>query len=143
MFAVLVLFSSSSFIVGIHLCCGQVQDVALFTPAEDCGMGKTMPPCHKPETKPCCKMKQLCIVAMIFKVSVKGVMLPLVPVMDMELPHVLMAELIPSLQLTPAEFYNYDPPLRQADLTVPSRFSLFDFLFSMKSDPLFLYRFIL
>ena len=117
-FAILVLFSSSSFIVGIHLCCGRVQDVALFTAAEDCGMGKTMPPCHRPESKPCCKNEAIVHSGDDFKASVKGVMLPPVPVMDMELPHVLIAELIPSLQLTPAEFYNYDPPLRQADLTV-------------------------
>jgi hypothetical protein len=117
-FAILVLFSSSSFIVGIHLCCDRVQDVALFTPAEDCGMGKTMPPCHRPESKPCCKNEAIVHSGDDFKASVKGVMLPLVPVMDMELPHVLIAEVIPSLQLTPAEFYNYDPPLRQADLTV-------------------------
>ena len=81
-------------------------------------MGKTMPPCHRPESKPCCKNEAIVHSGDDFKASVKGVMLPLVPVMDMELPHVLIAEVIPSLQLTPAEFYNYDPPLRQADLTV-------------------------
>lgn len=117
-FAVLVLFSSSSFIVGIHLCCGRVQDVALFAPAEDCGMGKTMPPCHRPESKACCENDAIIHSGDDFKASAKGVMLPLVPVVDMELPHVLIAEVIPSLQLTPTEFYNYDPPLRKADLTV-------------------------
>jgi hypothetical protein len=117
-FAILVLFSSSSFIVGIHLCCGHVQDVALFAPAEDCGMGNTMPPCHRPASKTCCENEAIIHSGDDFKASVKGVMLPQVPVMDMELPHVLIAEVIPSLQLTPTEFYNYDPPLRKADLTV-------------------------
>jgi hypothetical protein len=117
-FAILVLFSSSSFIVGIHLCCGHVQDVALFAPAEDCGMGNTMPPCHRPASKTCCENEAIIHSGDDFKASVKGVMLPHVPVMDMELPHVLIAEVIPSLQLTPTEFYNYDPPLRKADLTV-------------------------
>jgi len=117
-FAILVLFSSSSFIVGIHLCCGHVQDVALFTPAEDCGMGNTMPPCHRPALKTCCENEAIIHSGDDFKASVKGVMLPHVPAMDMELPHVLIAEIIPSLQLTPTEFYNYDPPLRKADLTV-------------------------
>ena len=86
---VLVLFSSSSFIVGIHLCCGHVQDVALFSPAEDCGMGKAMPPCHQPSSKTCCENEAIVHSGDDFKASVKGVMLPLVPVMDMELPHVL------------------------------------------------------
>ena len=117
-FAVLVLFSSSSFMVGIHLCCGHVQDVVLFTPAEDCGMGKAMPPCHQPETKPCCENEAIVHSGDDFKASVKGVMLPVVPVVDMELPHVLIAEIVPALQLTPAEFYNYDPPLRKTDLIV-------------------------
>jgi len=81
-------------------------------------MGKAMPPCHQPSSKTCCENEAIVHSGDDFKASVKGVMLPLVPVMDMELPHVLIAELIPSLQLTPAEFYNYDPPLRQADLTV-------------------------
>ena len=117
-FAILVLFSSSSFIVGIHLCCGHVQDVALFSPAEDCGMGKAMPPCHRPVSKSCCENEAIVHSGDDFKASVKGVMLPLVPVVDMELPHVLIAEVIPALQLAPSEFYNYEPPLRQADLTV-------------------------
>ena len=117
-FAFLVLFSSSSFIVGIHLCCGRVQAVALFTPAEDCGMGKAMPPCHQPQSKPCCENEAIVHRGDDFKASIKGVMLPPVSVVDVELPHVLLAELIPTLSLTPAEFYNYDPPLRKADLTV-------------------------
>lgn len=118
-FAVLVLFSSSSFIVGIHLCSGHVQDIALFTHAEDCGMEKhAMPPCHPVGAKPCCENEAIVHDGDDFKASVKGVMLPLVSVTDMELPHVLLAELIPSIQLTPSEFYNYDPPLRKTDLTV-------------------------
>ena len=118
-FTFLVLFSSSSFIVGIHLCSGRVQDVALFTHAKDCGMEKqAMPPCHRPESKPCCENEAIVHDGDDFKASVKGVMLPLVSVMDLELPHVLLAEVIPSIQLTPSEFYNYDPPLRKTDLTV-------------------------
>ena len=117
LFAVLVLVSSSSFMIGIHLCCGRVQDVALFSPAKDCGMSK-MPPCHHHESKPCCENEAIIHDGDDFKVTVKGVVLPQVPVVDLELPHVLISEVIPSLQLTIAEFYNYDPPLRKADLTV-------------------------
>ena len=118
-FAFLVLFSSSSFIVGIHLCSGRVQDVAMFTHAEDCGMEKkAMPPCHRPASKPCCENEAIVHNGDDFKASVKGVMLPIVSVIDLELPHVLLAEVIPSLQLSPTQFYNYDSPLRPSDLTV-------------------------
>ena len=119
LFAIMVLFSISSFMVGIHLCSGRVQDVALFTHAADCGMEKqTMPPCHRPASKPCCENEVIVHDGDDFKASVKGVMLPLVSAIDLELPHVLLAEIIPSIQLTPSEFYNYDPPLRKSDLTV-------------------------
>jgi len=118
-FALMVLFSSSSFIVGLHLCSGRVQDVALFTHAEDCGMEKqAMPPCHRPGSKPCCENETIVHDGDDFKASVKGVMLPIVSVIDLELPHILLAEVIPSLQLTPVQFYNYDSPLRPSDLTV-------------------------
>jgi hypothetical protein len=117
-FAVLVLFSSSSFIVGIHLCAGHVQDIALLTPAEDCGMDATIPVCHKPGSKPCCQNEAIIHDGDDFKASVNGVTLPQINAIDLELPHVLLTEIIPSLDLTTSQFYNYDPPLRQADLTV-------------------------
>ena len=117
-FAVLVLFSSSSFIVGIHLCAGHVQDIALFTHAEDCGMEAAIPICHKPASKPCCENKAVVHDGDDFKASINGVMLSQIQAIDLELPHILLSEIIPSLELTTTQFYNYDPPLRQADLTV-------------------------
>jgi hypothetical protein len=121
-FALLVLFSSSSFIVGIHLCCGRVQNVALFTQAEDCGMSEMMmPPCHHHESKPCCENEAIIHDGDDFKVSLNGQVLPVLPVVDLELPHVLLSEVIPSLELTSPRYYNYDPPLRQRDLTVSLR----------------------
>ena len=114
----LVLFSSSSFIVGIHLCMGHVQDIALFTNADDCGMEVSIPACHRPQSKPCCENEAIIHTGDDFKATVNGVVLPQVPVVDLELPHVLLSEIIPSVQLSPGQYYNYDPPLRQADLTV-------------------------
>ena len=38
--ALLVLVSSTSFMVGIHFCSGEVADMALFTEAEPCAMEK-------------------------------------------------------------------------------------------------------
>ena len=116
--AILVLFSSSSFMVGIHLCSGHVQDVAWFTNAEDCGMEKLIPVCHRTGEKPCCENAAIVHKGDDFKASVNSVAIPHVSVTDLELPHILLTEVIPSLELTPTRYYNYDPPLRQADLTV-------------------------
>jgi len=117
-FAMLVLFSSSSFVIGIHLCAGHVQDIAIFTHAEDCGMAAAIPVCHRSGAKPCCENEAIVHQGDDFKASANGVMLPDVQAIDLELPHVLLSEIIPSLQLTTAQFYNYDPPLPQTDRTV-------------------------
>jgi hypothetical protein len=118
LFAVLVLFSSSSFVIGIHLCAGHVQDIALFSSAEDCGMEVAIPICHRPGSKPCCENQAIVHQGDDFKASVNGVMLPQILAIDLELPHVLLSEIIPSRQVTAVQFYNYDPPLPQTDLTV-------------------------
>jgi len=112
------LFSSSSFVIGIHLCAGHVQDIAIFTHAEDCGMSAAIPVCHRSGVKSCCENEAIVHQGDDFKASVNGVMLPAVQAIDLELPHVLLSEIIPSLHLTTAQFYNYDPPLPQTDRTV-------------------------
>lgn len=116
-FAFLVLISSSSFMVGVHFCSGQIQNIALFTKAEDCEMEK-IPPCHKHLVKPCCEDETIVHNGEDFKVSPTDVTISLVPVTDMELPSVLISEVIPSAPASRITFYNYDPPLRSADLTV-------------------------
>ncbi|MBA4054415.1 MAG: hypothetical protein C0490_06875 [Marivirga sp.] len=117
-FAFLVLFSSSSFMVGVHFCSGQIQNIALFTKADDCEMEKRMPPCHKKLVKPCCEDETIVHKGEDFKVSVANLTISAVPVIDMDLPPVLISEVIPSSPVSHITFYNYDPPLRAADLTV-------------------------
>src|SRR5688572_20623693 len=53
--AMLVLLSSTSFIVGMHICMGEVQNVAIFEKAEGCAMEKQLPPCHRHAKAPCCE----------------------------------------------------------------------------------------
>jgi hypothetical protein len=117
-FAFLVLFSSSSFMVGVHLCSGQIQNIALFTKADGCEMEKRMPPCHKHETKPCCEDETIVHEGQDFKVSVTDITIAAIPAMDMQLPPVLISEVIPSAPISRITHYNYDPPFRPADLTV-------------------------
>lgn len=54
-FAGLVLISSTSFLVGIHHCGGQVRSIALFDKAEPCEMERQVPPCHRIATGSCCQ----------------------------------------------------------------------------------------
>jgi hypothetical protein len=117
-FCLLVVFSSSSFMIGIHICSGSVQDVALFTKAQSCANEKKMPPCHKKESKPCCEDKSVIHEGQDIKSDVSKLQLAPVPVIDIDQPLVLIAEVIPSSSLARTEYHNYDPPLRWTDITV-------------------------
>ena len=117
-FAILVLFSSSSFMVGFHLCDGQVQNIALFTKAEGCGMEKKMPPCHKHESNPCCQDETFVHAAQDFKGNINQISIAAAPVLDLIQPATFIAEIIPSSFISHHPPTNYDPPLRTSDVTI-------------------------
>lgn len=119
MFASLVLFSSSHVMVGLHICGGSVQNVALFSKAEGCGMEmeKRMPPCHRHESKPCCEDQTITHEGQTCNISTHEISVPLAPFVDVILPEVIIAEIIPSIEST-SGYVDYDPPLRTPDLTV-------------------------
>jgi hypothetical protein len=117
-FALLVLFSSSSFVVGVHLCGGHIQNAALFTKAEGCEMEKKLPPCHKQLSKPCCEDETIIHEGEDFKVSNTDITLSGTPSLDIELPSVIISEIIPSSPISRIRYYDYDPPSRGSDLTV-------------------------
>lgn len=118
-FAVLVLFSSSHLIVGIHRCGGDIQKVSLFSRAEGCAMEKTLPPpCHKHKAEPCCQDETINYGGQEFKsditpITTDGVALIVEIVPSM----VLLTEVIPAF-VSRCQYANYDPPLRSSDLTV-------------------------
>ena len=117
-FAILVLFSSSSFMVGLHLCGGHVQKVALFTKAEACAMEKKMPPCHKHMSKPCCQDEIIVHTAQDFKVNTNQISIAVPPVFDIIQQDILIAEIIPTSVISTKHYAYYDPPIRPTDLTV-------------------------
>jgi hypothetical protein len=117
-FAILVLFSSSNVMVGLHICSGRVQNFALFSKADGCAMEKLMPPCHKQESKPCCQDETIIHDSADFSAPAADISISPLLAVDMELPLVLISEVIPSAPTSTAGLYNYDPPLRSADLTV-------------------------
>jgi hypothetical protein len=116
--AVLVLVSSSSFMVGMHICMGEIQNVALFTKADGCEKEKNLPPCHRHQNAPCCDDETIVHRGEDFKASIDQIQIVVPAPFDIEQPLVLISEIIPSAIASRVHYYNYDPPLRPCDLTV-------------------------
>jgi len=116
--AILVLVSSTSFMVGMHFCSKEVQNIALFSKADGCEKEKQLPPCHKHETPACCDDETIVHKGDDFKLSVNKLQLDAPVSVDVDQPFVLISELIPSAPVARIQYYNYDPPLRSCDLTV-------------------------
>jgi hypothetical protein len=115
--AVLVLVSSTSFMIGMHFCMGEVQNVAFFTKADGCEKEQNLPPCHRHQKAPCCADETIIHDGDDFKASIAYFHIVAAP-MEIEQPLVLISEVIPSVPLSRIKYYNYDPPLRSCDLTV-------------------------
>jgi len=116
--ASLVLLSSTSFMVGIHVCGGEVQNVALFTKAESCEKEKSLPPCHRHEQSPCCDDETVIHDGEDFNASFEKITVSPVFFVDVVQAHVLIADIIPATFLSKVKHFNYDAPLRATDLTV-------------------------
>ena len=119
--AILVLVSSTSFMVGLHFCKGQIQNIALFTKADGCEKEKKLPPCHRHLKAPCCADKTVVHNGEDFKASVDQIQIIAPTPLDAEQPLVLLSEVIPSASSPDIKYYDYDPPLRSYDLTVEHR----------------------
>jgi hypothetical protein len=116
--ALLVLVSSTSFMVGFHFCMGEVKSVALFTEAESCKKQQSLPACHRPMKAPCCADETYFHEGDDFKASVEHIHVGTPAPIDLDQPLVLISEVIPSTPAARIQYYNYDPPLRSCDLTV-------------------------
>jgi hypothetical protein len=116
--AIMVLVSSTSFIIGVHICMGQVQDVALFTKAEVCAMEKNFPPCHQHVKTPCCEDGSVIHKGEDFKASFSKIEIIAPTPIDIEQPLLLISEIIPAAPISRIKHYTYDPPWRSCDLTV-------------------------
>ena len=116
--ALLVLVSSTNFMIGMHICMGDVQNIALFSKAEGCEMERNLPPCHRHLKAPCCEDETVIHKANDIKADAVQIQIDGPSAVDMEIPLVFISEIIPSDPLSRIQFYNYDPPLRSWDLTV-------------------------
>ncbi|HYC84879.1 MAG TPA: hypothetical protein VEB86_06640 [Chryseosolibacter sp.] len=118
--AFLVLMSSTSFMVGVHLCSGNVRDVAIFSKAQPCPNEKPVPACHRHEN-PCCEDNAVVHAGEDFHGSDFKNLAPVVqPVALVTLP-LLLSEIVPSVPVIGDRADQYDPPLPADDLIVEHR----------------------
>ncbi|MBL0745247.1 HYC_CC_PP family protein [Chryseolinea lacunae] len=117
-FSLLVLVSSSSFVVGIHWCGGHINSVAVLSKAEACGMEQNVPPCHRHMKASCCQDENIVHEGQGFKLSHNDHHIGHAPLLSIGQPLVLLAEIIPSSPVAITPFRNYDPPLRSSDILV-------------------------
>jgi hypothetical protein len=116
--AFLVLVSSSSFMVDVHLCKGKIWDMGLLSNAADCGMTRDLPPCHKQMLASCCDDETIVHEGEGFKASSSDITVAASTALDAVSPDVVLSEVVPSILFLQPDYYNYDPPLRSHDLTV-------------------------
>jgi len=115
-FAFLVFLSSTSFVVGVHYCGGKVKDVQFLELADGCGHNQ-LPPCHRQLMSNCCKDEVIQHEGQGFENVFTSVDIKNPSFVEVEVPPVLIAFVIPVVDLNPLHFYNYDTPLRSVDRT--------------------------
>ena len=116
-FAALVLFSSTSFVIGVHRCGGSIQTVAILHKAAGCAMERR-PPCHRHEPVRCCEDQAFHYESQDFN-GHSGQVEPQLPVAyDVVMPHILLSEVIPAYDFTRSYYQDYDPPLPPVDRIV-------------------------
>lgn len=115
---VLVLFASTSFMVGIHFCGGNVQDISFFSPADKCMNEKQIPPCHKHLSKSCCEDESFFHAGQELKTDIAKIQFSPLLALNIVQPLILIAEVVPTSPFGKIKFFNYDTPLRSYDLTI-------------------------
>jgi hypothetical protein len=104
--------------IGMHFCMGKVQNIALFSKADGCEMEKNLPPCHRHAKAPCCEDATVIHKGEDFKTSIAKIHIVAPTPITIDLPLVLISEVIPGAPISRVQFYQYDPPGRSYDLTV-------------------------
>lgn len=113
--ALLVLASSTSFVVGVHLCGGRVDNVAFLQKASPCPMEQKLPPCHKAKSS-CCDDALITHDAQELKNDITHFDLTVYSTPWVIQYPVLIAEIIPAItNATTSSFRLYDPPSLYTD----------------------------
>jgi hypothetical protein len=119
--ALLVLVSSSSFMVNMHFCGGHVQSVSLIEDAAACPM-EVLPPCHKKmavKKSGCCEDKHVAFEGKDFNTQVQDFsplywqVINVVPSLPMIMEMIQLNEALAYSNHTP-----YKPPIVERDIPV-------------------------
>ena len=116
--ALLVLVSSTSFTVGMHICMGNVQEVAIFGKADGCGMESKVAACEKHQTKPCCEDETFVHKGEDLKSSFEQLSFNPPIAVTITTSLALIAEIIPASHVSDLADTFYDPPLPTTDRVV-------------------------
>lgn len=81
-------------------------------------MEMTMPPCHAHEASSCCDDETVVHKGEDFNATASNITIPPAQFVVLALPSVIVAEVIPSFDLSTVKHFNYDSPLRASDLTI-------------------------
>lgn len=114
----LVLISSTSFMVGMHFCGDELKNVALFDKADGCEREQQLPPCHRHKTPACCQDSSIVHDGDEFNAAKTQVSSSAAFVFEIAQPPVVVSEVISSTEVSTPRYFDYDPPLRAPDLTV-------------------------
>jgi hypothetical protein len=118
MLALLVLVSSTSFMVGLHFCMGEVKSVSLFSKADQCRKATAVkvPSCHKKND--CCQDQTVVHDGEDFKSTSEQIECSALVSEYVPVTPILISEVIPSSESSRLERTVYDPPAPITDLTV-------------------------
>jgi len=119
--SLLVLFSSSYVVVGIHVCRDRVQEISLFSKTNGCAMEQQTPPCHRELAKACCENKVIIHDGQSYNAPAAKLSLADAPFVQLAQPSVFVSVIVPSTGFFTPQHFNYDPPLPEADRTVSYR----------------------
>jgi hypothetical protein len=117
--ALLVLMSSTSFLVGMHFCKGEVKSISIFILAEKCMKHeRPVPPCHKHMQANCCQDRVVLHDGDDFKNSFTKFEITAGSDFQIVMPLVLISEVIPSSHTALKFSPGYDPPQSHSDHTI-------------------------
>jgi hypothetical protein len=116
--ALMVLVSSTSFMVGMHFCMGEVKDVSLFVPAAQCPKHQeNLPACHMHQDD-CCQDKVVLHDGDDFKNNIKSLEFGTSVPLQLSTPPVLISEIVPAFYSRISAPAIHAPPLLYTDITI-------------------------
>lgn len=117
--ALLVLLSSTSFMVGMHRCNGELKEISFLSDADGCGHQKNVPPCHRAHEKSCCENGNVVHEGTDFSHHVSGFeLVPFALAFPVVVTNVVISLVIPESAASQLDLPDYDIPIPVSDRPV-------------------------